>query len=118
MVRIKARLFGPYLLAIVTAACAGAAEQPVVDRFFAASRLNDKTALSSIATVSFDPIHDGAVTDFTILHIDRESASETVTVDARVHLPDGSFGPRTIVLTLKRDPNGQLMVTGVTTLPR
>lgn len=101
---------------LLAAACSGAAEQPVVEKFFAASRLHDKTALADVATVSLDPVAQGSVTDFTILHIDREATNETVTVDAKVHLPDGSFGRRKIVLTLKRE-KGRLTVTGVTTLP-
>lgn len=59
---------------------------------------------------------DGTVTDFSILHIDRETANETVTVEATMHLPNGSFAKRKIVLTLKREA-GTLMVTGVTILP-
>ena len=60
----------------------------------------------------------GAVTEFTLLHIDREAANETVTVDTTMHLPSGEFGKRKIVLTLKRDPGGKLIVTGVTILPQ
>ena len=102
--------------ALLLAACRGAAEQPVVDRFFSASRLHDRTALGAIATVEINPVTQGTVTDFTILHIDRETANETVTVDATMHLPSGEFGKRKIVLTLKRD-GGRLVVTGVTILP-
>jgi hypothetical protein len=102
---------------LFSAACRGAAEQPVVEKFFTASRLHDKTALADVATVAIDPVTQGSVTDFTILHVDRESSNETVTVEATVHLPDGSFGKRKLVLTLKRDPTGKLTVTGVTTLP-
>ena len=109
-----ARTLAPVVVALTAFACAGAAEQPVVERFFAAARLNDKTALASVATVSVDPIAQGSVTEFSILHIDREAASETVTVDATMHLPDGSFGRRNIVLTLRRAPDGRLTVTGVT----
>ena len=61
---------------------------------------------------------DGSVTDFTILHIDREATNETVTVDATMHLPSGDFAPRKIVLTLRRGSNGELTVTGTTILPR
>lgn len=104
------------MLACISVGCSGAAEQPVVDRFFSASRLHDKTALNAIGTVELDPVHVGAVTDFKILHVDREAANETVTVDATLHLPDGSFGRRRIVLTLKRD-GGKLTVTGATVAP-
>jgi len=101
---------------VFAAACRGAAEQPIVDRFFSASRLHDRTALGTVATVELNPVTDGTVTDFSILHIDRETANETVTVDATMHLPNGSVGKRKIVLTLKRDA-GKLIVTGVTILP-
>ena len=57
------------------------------------------------------------MTDFTIMHIDREAANETVTVDATMHLPSGDFGKRKIVLTLKRESGGKLTVTGATILP-
>ena len=102
---------------LLLAACRGAAEQPVVDRFFTASRLHDRTALNAVATVSIDPVTQGTVTEFTILHIDREATNETVTVDATMHLPSGEFEKRKIVLTLKRNPDAALVVTGVTILP-
>ena len=105
------------MIGLLTAACRGAAEQPIVDQFFSASRLHDKTALNAIATVEIDPVTQGAVTTFTILHIDREATNETVTVDATMHLPSGDFGKRRIVLTLKREPDGKLTVTGATILP-
>ncbi len=85
----------------------------MLDKFFTASRLHDRTALSDVATVELDPVHDGAVTDFTILHIDRETASETVTVDATMHLPSGLFARKQLVLTLKKQHDGKLLVTGV-----
>jgi hypothetical protein len=108
---LKACTAGLYMIAAI-AACAGAAEQPVVEKFFAASRLHDRTALADVATVSIDPIVDGAVTDFKILHIDREQTNEMVTVDATMHLANGTFARRRVVLTLKRQ-DGKLMVTGV-----
>jgi hypothetical protein len=57
-------------------------------------------------------VHDGSVTEFTIMHIDREATNETVTVDAMVHLPNGTFARRQLILTLKRQA-GRLLVTGV-----
>ena len=69
--------------------------------------------MSDVATVELDPVHDGAVTDFRILHIDRETASETVTVDATLHLPSGAFARKQLVLTLKKQRDGKLIVTGV-----
>jgi hypothetical protein len=114
---MRRRIAAP-LVAAALAACSGASEHPVVDRFFTASRLHDKTALSAIATVALDPLTVGTVTDFSIVKIDAEPgpkspSSETVTVDARVHVPSGQMVRRKIVLTLRRGPSGGWIVTGV-----
>lgn len=110
--------FAAALVAAALAACSGASEYPVVDRFFSASRLHDKTALAAIATVALDPVTDGTVTDFSIVKIDAEPgrtppSSETVTVDARVHVPSGQIVRKKIVLTLRRGEAGAWIVTGV-----
>lgn len=112
------RWFAAALVAAALAGCTGASEHPVIDGFFAASRLHDKTALSAIATVALDPLTDGTVTDFSILKIDAEPgtkppSSETVTVDARVHVPSGQIVRKKIVLTLRRGSAGSWIVTGV-----
>ncbi len=99
------------------AACAPyGAERALVERFFAASRLRDRTALRQIATTIFEPREQGTVTDFTIVAVtDPETSgggvvSKRVTVTAPVRLPDGRTAPRRIVLLLqKRD---RWIVTG------
>jgi hypothetical protein len=54
--------------ALVTLGCAdGGADHLLLDRFFAASRLRDRTALARFSTVIFEPLGDGVVERFTVL---------------------------------------------------
>lgn len=48
-----------FVLAVTAIGCGGAAEEPLVRKFFQASRLGDNMTLANIATVSFDPAKDG-----------------------------------------------------------
>ncbi|MFB3854792.1 MAG: hypothetical protein ACE148_13330 [Vicinamibacterales bacterium] len=56
-------LLAPMFLALVvtTLGCGGSSEEPLVRRFFAASRMGDNVTLANIATVVFDPKRDGQV---------------------------------------------------------
>src|SRR6185295_14965046 len=81
---------------LLTAACARhGAEQVLLDQFFNASRLRDRTALQKISTVILEPLEQGAVTTFTITNVvDVEGPkgvvqSKEVNVSAPVRLPDG-----------------------------
>ncbi len=57
-------------LALLIAACARyGPEQTLLDQFFSASRLRDKTALQAFATVPFEPHVQGTVTTFTIVRV-------------------------------------------------
>lgn len=56
------------LLAVATA-CGNAPEYLLLERFFAASRLRDRTALSRFATVVFEPHLNGTVSSFDIVHV-------------------------------------------------
>jgi hypothetical protein len=92
---------------LVSASCAGAAEQSVLSQFFSASRLLDLTSLSNVATVLFDPRTDGIVVSFTVQAItvtkqDGPMVSEDVTVRAPVRLPAGQTVDETLVFTLQR----------------
>jgi len=48
-----------FVLVLSAAGCGGAAEEPLVRKFFQASRLGDNMTIANIATVAFDPAKDG-----------------------------------------------------------
>jgi hypothetical protein len=84
-----------------------AAERPLLERFFGASRLRDTTALQSVATVVFEPREHGIVRTFTITSVTPERAGDgtttkDVTIAAPVVLPDGQTVQKTLVVTLQR----------------
>jgi hypothetical protein len=89
------------LVAMLAAGCAPV-EQSVVDRFFGASRLRDKTALGSVSTVIFEPLEHGIVTRFEIVRVvPATEMSKMVVVEAPVKRPDGRVVQETIRLTLE-----------------
>ena len=105
-------------LAILTA-CGHPAERALVDQFFSASRLRDRTAAQSIATVFFDPKDQGLVREFTITNVTPEEesggvVSKNVTIRAAVESLDGVTAPKTIFVTMQRRPNAAWLITGVT----
>ena len=53
-------------------ACSSAPEQPILNQFFTASRLRDKSSLDSFATAIFEPRTDGSVQTFTITSVSPE----------------------------------------------
>ena len=108
-----------FALAACLTACANhGAEQQLLDQFFSASRLRDRTALQPIATVIFEPREQGTVAAFTIVKVDDlehangEVVSKQVTVSAPVRLPDGQTATKKIILVLRR--RDRWMVTGFT----
>jgi hypothetical protein len=107
------------ILSLAAAACAGP-ERPLLEQFFAASRLRDRTALQSIATVIFEPRERGIVTTFDVLKVEAHGDRRDVTIAAPVALPDGRRTPKTLVVTLARDTSGRWMITDVreTSSPR
>ena len=64
--------------------CGHPAERALVDQFFAASRLRDRTAAQAIATMFFDPKDDGIISQFTISSVTPEEESGGV-VSKNVH---------------------------------
>jgi hypothetical protein len=92
--------------AFAVAACARP-EQPLLDRFFGASRLRDRTALQAVSTVVFEPREQGIVRTFEVTDVtgERVAAATTgkdVTVEAVVVLPDGRTVQKTLVITMER----------------
>jgi len=108
------------VLALVTlAACGHPAERALVDQFFSVSRVRDRTAAQSIATVFFDPKDQGLVREFTIRNVTPEEesggvVSKNVTIRASVESLDGVRAEKTIFVTMQRRPNAPWLITGVT----
>ena len=100
------------LMAVVGAGCSPAPEEPILNQFFAASRLHDTTMLAELATVEFGPTTHGIVTTFTITKVvpvkrGGEIVSKDVTIDAPVKLPNGEVARKTLVVTIQRpEPTG------------
>ena len=107
------------LLAAALGSCSShGAEQLLLDQFFSASRLRDRTALQQISTVIFEPLEQGTVSAFTIVNVaDLEESSggvvsKQVTVSASVRLPDGRTETKRILFVLQR--RDRWIVTGFT----
>ena len=101
------------------AACGHPAEKALLDQFFSASRLRDRTATQSIATVFFDPKEQGLVRRFTIRNVapDEQSggvASKSVTIDASIESLAGLKAEKTVFVTMQRRQNTDWVITGVT----
>jgi hypothetical protein len=113
------------IVAGVVTACGVPPERSVLDQFFAASRLRDKTALGRFSTVIFEPLEQGIIVDFKITTVTlEESNRKKVIITAPVTLPDGSVAQKTLEITLQRgilttDPESarRWAVTGVRELP-
>ncbi len=113
----------PALLLVLAAACVRhGAEQLLLDQFFNASRLRDRTALQKISTVILEPLEQGAVTTFTITDVvvleapDGVVQSKQVNVSAPVRLPDGRTVQKTLNVILQRGDRqaaAPWMVTGI-----
>ena len=101
------------------AACGHPAERALVDQFFSASRVRDRTAAQAVATVFFDPKDQGLVRQFAITNVtpEEESAgvvSKNVTIRASVESLDGAKSDKTIFVTMQRRPNAAWVITGIT----
>jgi hypothetical protein len=110
----------PALIALLAAltACGHRAEKALVDQFFSASRLGDKTAAQAVSTVFFDPKEQGLVRQFTVKNVTPEEvtggvASKNVTLSASVESPGGVQSQKTIFVTMQRRPGAAWMITGV-----
>lgn len=94
------------LVVLFTTACAPA-EQPLVQQFFDASRLRDKTALQKFSTVIFEPAGNGIVRAFTVTNVspERREGARTrkdVAVSATVTAHDGGTMEERLTVTLER----------------
>jgi hypothetical protein len=111
-------LAGVLAAAAVVAACGHPREKKLLDQFFAASRLRDRTAAQSVSTVFFDPQDQGLVREFTVENVTREEesggvASKNVTLSASLESPEGLTSQKTIFVTMQKKPGAAWMITGV-----
>ena len=112
------RLGAAAVLALSVAACGHPREQALVDQFFTASRLRDKTAAQTVSTVFFDPKDQGLVRDFTIDSVGAEEesggvATKSVRLSASVESPEGLTSKKTIYVTMQRRQGAAWLITGV-----
>ena len=116
---LRARALATVLAAAAAvAACGHPREKKLVEQFFAASRLRDRTAAQSVSTVFFDPKDHGLVRDFTVESVTPEEqsggvASKNVTLSASVESLDGVTSHKTIFVTMQKKPGAAWMITGV-----
>jgi hypothetical protein len=117
------------IVCLVLVACTPApSEHLILDQFFAASRVRDRTALQKFATVLLEPLDQGIVTDFKVIHVTPErgetvdgmaALSKEVTIDALVRLAGGRTAQKVFVITMRRppagsrEPVGRWMITGI-----
>ena len=103
---------------LAVASCSNVAEQAILNRFFAASRLRDTTALQQFSTVTFEPRSQGIITRFDITASGPEQhngdlVTKEVTISAPVELPSGQTSQRTFVVTMQRGiPKGDKEIAG------
>jgi hypothetical protein len=114
-----------FILAAATlSGCSATPEQPLLQQFFAASRLRDRTALAGFAEIVFEPATDGIVTTFTITSVSEEQGGPTarkqVSISAPVKLPNGQTAQKNFVVTIQRaaskadaEINERWIVTGI-----
>ena len=99
------------LLALTLTGCSVPAEQPLLTRFFAASRLRDLTALQNVATIVFEPLVDGVVTSFVVTRVTvtrgpdgqvgSKGVGKDVSISAPVRLTNGQTVLKSFVVTIQ-----------------
>ena len=111
---------GAPLIALLLAGCSTQREQLILDEFFSASRLRDRTALQHLSTVTFEPRDQGIVTRFDITGVTTEGSGErvskNVSLGARLKMPDGQLVDKKLAITMQYDA-GRWTITGVAVFP-
>jgi hypothetical protein len=102
-----ARTLAASLTALALVGCSAQAEALLLERFFAASRLRDLTALSNVATVVFEPATRGIVTSFDVTRVTATAGSDRgmakdVWISAAVKLPGGEIVQNNYIITITR----------------
>ena len=118
--KVRRPALAAFLAVFVASGCWVPQEQPILDQFFKFSRLRDKTALAHFATVVFEPLQQGIVTEFTVVgrtplkrDNDGEVTAKDVTVTAPVKLPNGQVEEKTLVIRMERQATGWKITAAV-----
>jgi len=69
---MRASIFTLAVALTTFAACSSPPEEPILQQFFRASRLNDATSLASFATTTFQPQTQGSISSFDIVSVSPE----------------------------------------------
>jgi hypothetical protein len=89
------------LVALTVLSCGQNSERVLLDRFFAASRLRDLTALRTFSTVVFEPASDGIITSYEITGVVARGAKKEVSISAPVKMLDGRTVSRRLTITIE-----------------
>jgi hypothetical protein len=81
-----ARACGAVLLSALVLSCSHGAEHVLLEQFFGAARLRDKTALQAFATVSFEPQQQGTITTFTIVRVTPDEKTPFRAVESEIRI--------------------------------
>jgi hypothetical protein len=106
------------LATLAAAACSPPPEYSLLQQFFSASRLRDKSALQDIATIVYEPREQGTLTPFEITNVaprrDGDRELKEVTIVAPVRLPTRETVQQTLVVTMEKVA-GRWKITNVRT---
>jgi len=89
------------LIALTVLSCGQQADRVLLDRFFAASRLRDLTALRTFSTVVFEPASDGIITSYEITGVVARGAKRHVSISAPVKMFDGRTVSKRLAITIE-----------------
>jgi hypothetical protein len=94
------------LAAATLVGCSSTPEQPLLQQFFAASRLRDNTTLAGFAATTFEPGTDGIVTTFSITNVTAEQRrSLTLKTLAQAH-EDATAASESLVIDMSVNGGG------------
>ena len=65
-----------FVLVVSAVGCGGAAEEPLIRKFFQSSSMGDNMTITNIATVSFDPAKQGRATGVSVVSVSPEQVRE------------------------------------------
>jgi hypothetical protein len=100
---------------MLSIACSHGSEQVILDEFFDASRLRDRTALQVFATVAFEPHLQGMVTRFAIARVGPEEHRPLSTLPSEIGIAALSVDDPRHPIDV-RQSTGEMISKGLTVL--